>query len=161
MALPPVGRLTVYDVRGPKGHQIDTVISATDANSKWAFAIAAEAMGYWRKSFDDSYAFLEKLTHAQELDDVIEIQAEFARSAYSNFITHPFKLVELCSNMTREAFASYLSVSEANAEMATSSRGETRAFQHNEKENDVGGRSIAHQTRPDAEVFGRQRDRTP
>ncbi len=133
-ALPPVGRLTVDDVRGPKGHETETAISATEANVTWAVAIVAEAIEYWRQSFDDSYAFLERLTRAQELDDVIEIQSEFARGAYSNFITRPSKVVELCSNMTREAFASYLSVSEANAKIATSPRGETRAFQHHEKD---------------------------
>jgi hypothetical protein len=109
-AFPPVDRLTVDDGKGPIGHETKAAFSATDADVRWPFAIAAEAIEYWRRSVDDSYAFLQRLTRAQELDDVIEIQSEFARRAYSNFITRPSKLVELCSDMTREAFASYLSV---------------------------------------------------
>jgi hypothetical protein len=123
-AFPPVGRLTVDNVSGPIGHETETAVSATDANATWPFAIAAEAIEYWRRSVDDSYAFLQRLTRAQELDDVIEIQSEFARRAYSDFITRPSKVVELCSNITREAFASYLNVNEAKTSIAT----------HNEKD---------------------------
>lgn len=96
-ALPPVGRSTVDDARGPGGHQIGTGISATNSNPNWVFAIAAEATEYSRQSFDNSCAFFEKLTRAQELDDVIEIQSEFATKTFGNFMTRASKVFELWS----------------------------------------------------------------
>ncbi|WP_363351885.1 phasin family protein [Methylocystis echinoides] len=133
-SLSPTGGLTVDDVRGREGHQIETMISATDRNTEWAFSIAAEAMEYWRQSLDDSYAFIEKLTRAQRLDGVIEVQSEFAGRAYSNILMRSFRVVDLCSKMTRRVLTCYLSVSGQKPKLQNVLEANPRVFQHNEKD---------------------------
>ena len=118
----PVGRF-IADLRESGSHQVETVTSATNSNAERLRAIAAEATEYSRQSFDNNHAFFEKLMRAQKLDDLIELQSEFARRAYGNFITRAFKVVELCSNMAIEAFASSLSVSEATAKVSAGASG--------------------------------------
>ncbi len=110
----PVGRfISADDVRESSRRQLETVTATTNSDAEGMRAIAAEATEYSRQSFDNSHAFFEKLMRAQRLDDVIELQSDFVRKSYGNFISRALKVVELCSNMAIEAFASSLSVSEA------------------------------------------------
>lgn len=107
------------DVRELGRYQIEAMTSATTSTAKGLRAIAAEATEYSRQSLDNSRAFFEKLMRVQKLDDVIELQSEFARAAYGDFIARASRVGELCSNMAKEAFASAQNVSEATTKVAS------------------------------------------
>jgi phasin family protein len=72
--------------------------------SKGAQAIAAEATDYSRKSLENGSAALEKLFAARSLDKAVEVQTDFARSAYESFVAEATKLTELYADMARDAF---------------------------------------------------------
>ena len=55
------------------------------ASSNPFLAIAAAYGDYTKKSFEDTKLFVEKLCGARSLDKVIEVQTEFAKTAYETF----------------------------------------------------------------------------
>jgi len=48
-------------------------------------AIATAYGDYTKKSFEDTKLFVEKLCGAKSLENVIEVQTEFAKTAYETF----------------------------------------------------------------------------
>ncbi len=79
-------------------------IAATASSTKGLQAIAAEATDYSKKSFEKSRAFFEKLTSVKNLDEAIELQSDFAKSAYEDFVAQATKIGELYSSLATEAF---------------------------------------------------------
>jgi hypothetical protein len=66
--------------------------------------IATAYSDYSKKSFEQTRAFVEKLSGARSIDKVIEIQTEFAKQAYETFVTESQKIRELYSGLARQAF---------------------------------------------------------
>jgi hypothetical protein len=57
------------------------------ASSNPLLAIAAAYGDYTKKSFEDTKLFVEKLCGAKSLENAIEVQTEFAKTAYETFVT--------------------------------------------------------------------------
>lgn len=67
------------------------------------FQTIAMAYGdYTKKSFEQTKSFVEKLSGVRSLDQVIEIQTEFAKQAYETFVTESHKIRELYSGLARQ-----------------------------------------------------------
>jgi hypothetical protein len=64
--------------------------------------IANAYRDYTRKSFHESRFFVEKLMGVRSLDKAVEVQTEFARQAYANFVAESQKMCELYSEFTRQ-----------------------------------------------------------
>jgi phasin family protein len=67
-------------------------------------AIATAYGDYTKKSFEDSKAFVEKLTGAKSLDKALEMQTEYARSAYETFVVDSQKIAGLYSDLAKQTF---------------------------------------------------------
>jgi hypothetical protein len=67
-------------------------------------AIATAYSDYSRKSFEQTRAFLEKLSGVRSLDKAIEIQTEFAKQVYETFVTESQKIRELYSGVAKQTF---------------------------------------------------------
>jgi phasin family protein len=67
-------------------------------------AIATAYGDYTKKSFEDSKAFVEKLTGAKSLDKALEMQTEYARSAYETFVADSQKIAGLYSDLAKQTF---------------------------------------------------------
>jgi hypothetical protein len=55
-------------------------------------AIATAYGDYTKKSFEDTKAFVEKLSGVRSLGKAIEVQTEFAKTAYETFVTDSRKI---------------------------------------------------------------------
>jgi hypothetical protein len=84
--------------------QFEAVSAATAAVTKSWQSIASETTDYSKKSFEKSRALAEKLIGVKKLDEALELQSEFAKSAYEDFIAEATKLGELYTNLAKEAF---------------------------------------------------------
>ena len=86
----------------------DTVIAAAALPSNTLAvdfqAIATAYSDYTRKSFEDTKAFVEKLSGVRSLDKAMEIQTEFAKQAYETFVTESQKIRELYSGLAKQSF---------------------------------------------------------
>jgi hypothetical protein len=67
-------------------------------------AIVAEGADYTKKSVESRLALGEKLLGAKSFETVIQIQTEYANSAYADFVAQATKMGELHSNLAKAAF---------------------------------------------------------
>ena len=67
-------------------------------------AIATAYGDYTKKSFEDTKSFVEKLSGAKSFDKVIEIQTEFAKTAYETFVTESQKIGALFGDLAKQSY---------------------------------------------------------
>jgi hypothetical protein len=67
-------------------------------------AIFVEGADYTKKSVERRLALGEKLLGAKSFETVIQIQTEYAKTAYADFVAQATKMGELHSNFAKAAF---------------------------------------------------------
>jgi hypothetical protein len=67
-------------------------------------AIATAYGDYTKKSFEDTKSFVEKLSSARSLDSAIEVQTEFAKTAYGTFVAESQKIAALYGDLVRHSY---------------------------------------------------------
>ena len=90
---------------------MDIAMKSFGAVSKGMQAIAVEVADYSKKSFEEGSAAAEKLFGAKSLETAIEIQSDYAKTAYEGFVAGATRIGELCADLTKESykpFESYL-----------------------------------------------------
>jgi hypothetical protein len=83
---------------------LDAISAAFSTQQKSAQAIATEVADYSKKALEAGSAAVEKLAGVKTFDKAIELQTEFAKSAYEGYVAHATKVGELVTEMTKEAF---------------------------------------------------------
>ena len=92
------------DLQQVSKDNIDIAMKSMGAVSKSAQAIAAEVADYSKKSFEEGTAALEKLFGVKSLEKAIEVQTEYAKSAYEGFVAEATKIGELYADMAKETY---------------------------------------------------------
>src|ERR1700681_3128469 len=67
-------------------------------------AIATAYSDYTKKSFEDTKSFVEKLSGVRSLDKAIEVQTEFAKTAYETFVTESQKIGALYGDLAKQSY---------------------------------------------------------
>ena len=67
-------------------------------------AIATAYSDYTKKSFEDTRTFVEKLSGAKSVDKAIEIQTEFAKSAFETFMAESQKIGALYRDLATQSY---------------------------------------------------------
>jgi hypothetical protein len=67
-------------------------------------AIATAYSDYTKKSFEDTRTFVEKLSGARSVDKAIEIQTEFAKSAFEAFMAESQKIGALYRDLAAQSY---------------------------------------------------------
>jgi hypothetical protein len=83
---------------------VDAALKSFGALSKSGQAIAVEIADYSKKAFEDGSAALEKLFGVKSFDKAIEVQTEYAKSAYEGFVAEATKLGELYADLAKETY---------------------------------------------------------
>jgi len=83
---------------------VDATLKSFGALSKSGQAIAVELADYSKKAFQDGSTALEKLFGVKSLDKAIEVQTEYAKTAYEGFVAETAKLGELYTNLAKETY---------------------------------------------------------
>src|SRR6476469_9152616 len=84
--------------------QIDAAAASMNSVPGGFHAIATAYSDYTKKSFEDTRAFVEKLSGAKSVDKAIEIQAEFAKSAFETFMAESQKIGALYRDLATESY---------------------------------------------------------
>lgn len=92
------------DVQKMSKDSMDATMKSFGAFSKTSQAIATEFADYSKKSFEDGTKVMEKLLGAKSLDKAIEIQTDYAKTAYEGFVAQATKLGELYADFAKEAY---------------------------------------------------------
>jgi hypothetical protein len=85
------------------------VSSAGPARPTEGFPVTVQAIAmaygeYARRSFQENRSFVERLMGVRSFEQAIEIQTEFARVAYANFVAESQKICELYGELARQIF---------------------------------------------------------
>jgi hypothetical protein len=92
------------DVQKMGKDNMDATMKSLGMFSKTSQAIATEVVDYSKKSFEDSTKAMEKLLGAKSLDKAIEIQTDYAKTAYEGFVAQATKIGELYADLAKETY---------------------------------------------------------
>ncbi len=95
---------SVEDVQKMSKDGMDATMKSFGALSKTSQSIAAEVVDYSKKSFEDCTRAMEKLLGAKSLDKAIEIQTDYAKTAYEGFVAQATKIGELYADLAKETY---------------------------------------------------------
>ncbi len=94
--------LSDLQVMGKDG--VEASLKSFTAASKGAQVIAVETTDYARKAFEQSAAAVEKLFGSRSFESAIEVQTEYAKTAYEGFVGQVTKLNSLYTDIAKEAY---------------------------------------------------------
>jgi len=83
---------------------IETVVASATTVQNGLQAIAGAYGDYTKKSFEDTKAFVEKLSGVKSLDKALEVQTEYAKSAYETFVAESQKIAGLYTDLAKQTF---------------------------------------------------------
>lgn len=92
------------DLQQAGKENVDLAVKSISALSKSSQAIAVEVAEYSKKAFEDGTAALEKLFGVKSLDKAIEVQTEYAKTAYEGFVAKASKIGELYADLAKETY---------------------------------------------------------
>ena len=72
-------------------------------NKGWQ-AIAAEMSDYTKRSFEESTATFEKLIGAKSVEQAVEIQTNYAKRAYDEYMHQVSKIGGMYASLAKEAY---------------------------------------------------------
>lgn len=84
--------------------QMEALTASSAAFTKGWQSIAAETSDYTKKSFEKSRELAEKMVAVKKMDEAVQLQTEFAKSAYEDFVAGATKIGEIYTAMAKDAF---------------------------------------------------------
>ena len=86
---------------------VDIALKSMGVLSKSTQAIAVEITAYSKKAFEDGTAALEKLFGVKSFEKAIEVQTEYAKTAYEGFVAKASKIGELYADLAKETYTPF------------------------------------------------------
>lgn len=96
--------IKVEDFQNFGKEQYEATLASFNNLTKNYQAIASAYADYSKKSFEDTSAFVEKLSGVKSFEKAIELQTEFSKAAYENFVAESKKIGELFAGIAKDAY---------------------------------------------------------
>ena len=94
----------IEDIQHYGKEHLETVVAAANTLQGGFQAIANAYGEYAKKSFEDGKAFVEQLAGVKSLDKAIEVQTEYAKSAYETFVAESQKIAGLYGDLAKQSY---------------------------------------------------------
>jgi hypothetical protein len=82
----------------------DAALRSYGEMTKGFQAVAARVTDYSKRSFEDATRAFEQLVGATSLEHAIEIQSQYAKKAYDNWVAEASKIGEMYAATARDAY---------------------------------------------------------
>lgn len=82
---------------------LEAVVAAATASAKGAEALGAQAMAFSKAVFDTQVSAAKSLAGAKSVQEVVELQTAFAKSALQTYMTEFGKMSETVSSSVKES----------------------------------------------------------
>ena len=92
------------DIQKLSKDSMDATMKSFGTLTKASQAIAAEVADYSKKSFEEGTKVFEKMLGAKSLDKALEIQTDYAKTAYEGFVAQATKIGELYADFAKETY---------------------------------------------------------
>jgi hypothetical protein len=96
--------ITIEDFQNFSKHQVEAMTTFAATMSKGMQEIAAETADYSKHAMSAGGEVVEKLLGAKTIESAIQIQSDYAKSAYEGFIARSTKINEILAKVASEAF---------------------------------------------------------
>ncbi len=83
---------------------MDNMLKSYSTFAQGMQAMTTEATDYSKKAYEGNTAVIEKMFGAKSFEKAFEIQSEYAKSAYEDFVAQATKMSEMYVDFTRKAF---------------------------------------------------------
>ena len=83
---------------------MDNALRSMSAMTKGFQQIATETSEFTKRSYEQQTAMVEQLMQARTLDKSLELQSEYARTAYQNWVGQATRMGELYADIAKEAY---------------------------------------------------------
>lgn len=83
---------------------MDSSLKSYASLTKGMQTIAAEATDFSKSQYETGTAAFEKLTATKSVEKAMEVQTEYAKSAYEAMVAQATKMSDLYMNVAKEAF---------------------------------------------------------
>jgi len=94
-----------YDDASKMGKEMmDNMLTNYSAMAQALQALATEMSDYSKKAYEGNTAAFEKLMAAKSFDKAFEIQSDYAKTAYEEFMTEATKVSEMYMDLARKAY---------------------------------------------------------
>jgi hypothetical protein len=84
--------------------QYEAVIASAGTVTKGVQAIATAYADYSKKSFEESKTFVEKLAGVKSIEKAVELQTDYAKTAYELFMAEMTRIGELYNELAKETY---------------------------------------------------------
>src|SRR6195952_5757853 len=96
--------IKVEDMQQYGKEHLDTVVASATTVQNGLQAIASAYGDYTKKSFEDTKSFVEKLSGVKSLDKALEVQTDYAKTAYETFVAESQKIAGMYTELAKLTF---------------------------------------------------------
>lgn len=93
------------DINAHSKQNLEAVVASVTAATKGAESLGAQAIAYAKKSVEDSVAAAKTLSGAKSLQEVVELQTAFAKSAMEGYLAEMNRASEVVAASVKESLA--------------------------------------------------------
>ncbi len=97
-----IGSLGEINSHGKRN--LEAVVESVTAATRGAETLGAQALAYSKKSWEDSTAAAQALGSAKSVQEVVEIQTNWAKSALESYMTEVSKWSDTVSASVKDSF---------------------------------------------------------
>lgn len=91
------------DLNAHSKKNLEAVVASVTAATKGAETLGASAMAFSKKSMEDQVAAAKTLATAKSVQEVIEYQTTFAKTAFEGYVAEMKKMAEMVSASMKES----------------------------------------------------------
>ena len=96
---------TLAEMNTHSKKNLEAVVASVTAATKGAESLGARAMAYSKKSMEDQVAAAKSLAGAKSMQEAIELQTSFAKSAFEAYVAEVTKMSETVAASMKESVA--------------------------------------------------------
>jgi phasin family protein len=96
--------IKVEDIQQYGKEHLESVVASATSVQNGLQAIASAYGDYTKKSYEDTKSFVEKLSGVKSLDKALEVQTEYAKSAYETFVAESQKIAGLYTDLAKQTY---------------------------------------------------------
>ena len=97
------GLAALNDVNAQSKKNLEALVASTTAATKGAEALGAQAMSFSKTVFDAQVSAAKTLAGAKSVQEVVELQTTFAKSALETYMSEFTKMTDVVSASVKDA----------------------------------------------------------
>ena len=94
---------SLNDLNAQSKSNLEAVVASTTAATKGAEALGAQAMAFSKSSFDTQVAAAKSLSTAKSVQEVVELQTAFAKTALETYMAEMGRMSETVSASVKDS----------------------------------------------------------